>query len=242
MTESINIEKEKENEKIPKFIANDFTQSQAHGLFWDSEIREKVFELNACKNDTKKYDICCLDNKFNTSENISIKTSSNNNIDCGDIVRFYNGDFSKKYTIILLRYDQLKLPKNEKIIKEIIEIDYNLELRNYLFGTITEDMLVDYVKTIKNIPHGEVNKEIKDTYKKFKNILQTQHNMNINISPKVDSFTQRRVQCSIPKLNTILDLFPQNIISRTTEPIIRNIQISASIYSGPRIRIKKLKL
>ena len=66
--------------------------------------------------------------------------------------------------------------------------------------------------------------------------------MNINISPKVDSFTQRRVQCSIPKLNTILDLFPQNIISRTTEPIIRNIQISASIYSGPRIRIKKLKL
>ena len=121
-------------------------------------------------------------------------------------------------------------------------INYNLELRNYLFGTITEDMLVDYVKTIKNIPHGEVNKEIKDTYKKFKNILQTQHNMNINISPKVDSFTQRRVQCSIPKLNTILDLFPQNIISRTTEPIIRNIQISASIYSGPRIRIKKLKL
>ena len=34
---------------------DDFTQSQSHGLFWDSEIRQRVFGLPECKNDTKKF-------------------------------------------------------------------------------------------------------------------------------------------------------------------------------------------
>jgi len=163
----------------------DFTQSQAHGLFWDNEIREKVFGLPSCKNDTKKYDISCIENKYNNNENISIKTSSNNNIDCGDILRFYNGDFTHKYTIILIRYAQ---KENQKIIKNIIEIDYNEELRNYLFGTVTEEILTDYVNTIKSIPKGPVNEDIKKTYKTIKTELQNLYKMNINISPKVDNF------------------------------------------------------
>ena len=52
-----------------------FKQSQSHGLFWDSEIREKVFGLSPCINDTTKYDISCDQNKFDDCENISIKTS-----------------------------------------------------------------------------------------------------------------------------------------------------------------------
>ena len=213
------------------YKVEDFTQSQSHGLFWDSEIREVVFGLDACKNDTKKYDIYCSENKFNQEENISIKTSSNNNIDCGDILRFFNGDFTKKYTIILIRYSQIGLLKK---IKEIIEIDYNVELKNYLFGTITEEELNNYVKIIKNIPNGEANYEIKENYKQIKQYLQKQHNMKINISPKVDSKSQRRVQCSITKVDKILELFPQNVISRTTEPIIREIKITSTINSGPR--------
>jgi hypothetical protein len=117
-----------------------FTQSQAHGLFWNSEIREKVFCLPACKNDTTKYDICCDKNKFNSCENVSIKTSGNNNINCGDILRFYNGDFINKYTIILIRYKQTTTTKS---IQEIIEINYTDELRNYLFGSITTDILIE---------------------------------------------------------------------------------------------------
>ena len=100
-------------------------------------------------------------------------------------------------------------------------------------------MLVNYVKAIKNIPHGVVKKDIKETYKKLKNILQERHTMKINISPKVDSTSQRRVQCSIPKLDTILKLFPQNVISRTSEPIIRNVKISSEINSAPRVRKSK---
>ena len=222
--------------KSPHSI-KEFTQSQSHGLFWDSEIREKVFGLPACKNDTKKYDICCTENKFNSSENISIKTSSNNNIDCGDILRFYNGDFENKYTIILIRYTQ---SGNVKRIKEIIEIEYNMDLRNYLFGTITEPILNQYVTQIRSIPHGPVSEDVKKTYKSKKIELQTKYNMKINISPKVDSKTQRRVQCSIPKVDNLLELFPQLIISKTVDPIIRDVLITEKIQSGPRVRNTKI--
>jgi hypothetical protein len=213
-----------------------FTQSQSHGLFWDNEIRVKVFGLNECVNDTKKYDIDHFENKFDPDENISIKTSSNNNIDCSDILRFFNGDFSKKYTIILIRYLQ---NDQSKCITEIIEINYTQELRDFLFGTITEEILQKYVDMIKTIPHGKASDETKKHYKMKKNELQQQHNMFINISPKVDSKSQRRVQCSIPKLEQLFELFPAIIISRTTDSIVRNIMITYKIHSTSRLRNKK---
>lgn len=225
--------------KCKKYTIADFTQSQAHGLFWDNEIREKVFGLPSCKNDTKKYDISCFENKYDNNENISIKVSSNNNIDCGDILRFYNGDFSHKYTIILIKYLQ---NGNQKTINKIIEIDYNEELRNYLFGTITEEILTNYVNIIKAIPKGQkVSEEIKKDYINLKTQLQNIHKMNINISPKVDSKSQRRVQCSIPKISDLLKKFPQNIISHSTEGILRGISITCNIISAPRKRNIKLK-
>lgn len=210
-----------------------FTQSQAHGLFWDNEIRVKVFHLGQCKNDTKKYDIDASENHFDPEENVSIKTSSNNNIDCGDICRFYDGSFSEKYTIMLLRYSQQGAFKR---IKEIIEINYCPELRDYLFGSITEAELHDYVSMIKAIPKGSVSDEVKNAYKARKNELQNAHNMKINISPKVDSGSQRRVQCSIPKVEQLLVRFPELVISRTNEAVIRGESISAQIQSAARTR------
>ena len=72
----------KQQKLTQEYTIDDFTQSQAHGLFWDSEIREKVFELPKCKNDTKKYDICSEENKFNSaSQAISIEKCRKNIID-----------------------------------------------------------------------------------------------------------------------------------------------------------------
>lgn len=215
-----------------------FTQSQGHGLFWDNEIREKVFNLPSCKNDTKKYDIFCYENKFNHIENVSIKSSSKNNIECSDILRFYNVDFTNKYTIILIRYLQIS---NTKKIKEIIEIDYNIELRNYLFGSITEDILLNYVNLIKSIPNGYVSNDIKKLYKSEKKRLQKDYNMRINISPKVDSKSQRRVQCAITNLDKLLEEMPHIIISRTSDSVIRGVEISQIISSCPRKRNTKSK-
>ena len=226
-------EEKKENEVI---TIENFTQSQSHGLFWDSEIRTAVFGLNKCINDTRKYDIEAEENKFDPQENVSIKTSSNNNIDCGDILRFFNGDFSKKYTIILIRYQQ---KSDTKCVKEVLEIAYTLELRDYLFGSASVEVLKEYVDFVKSIPKGSVSEEIKKEYKLKKTALQKEHNMRINISPKVDSGSQRRVQCSIPKVDQLLAQFPEIVLYRSVDPVVRNVSIIKEIQSAARVRNKK---
>lgn len=213
-----------------------FTQSQSHGIIWENEIREKVFNLKPVKNDTNKYDINAKDNKFDINENISIKTTGSDNIDCADILRFYNSDFNKKLTMYVIKYEQ----KTEvKVIKEILEINYCKELQNILFGSITEEELINYVNLIKSIPKGVVSDNIKRTYINKKKELETNYSMYINISPKVDSKNQRRVQCSIPKISKLFELYPQFIVSRTNESKIRNITICSSIKSKKRQRKNK---
>lgn len=223
------------------YMDNKFTQSQSHGLVWDSEIREKVFKLPQCVNDTKKYDIDCSDNIYCPDENVSIKTTSSTNIDCGDIQRFYNNDFTEnKYTnMIVIIYEQRA---DTKQIKEIIEFKYNEEIRNFLFGTITKEEIEEYNKNIKSIPKGPVPQEIKINYIKAKQELQSRHNMFINISPKVDSKSQRRVQCSIPKMHELFARFPSHIISRTDKAIVKNVAITSMISSTKRIRNKKIAI
>lgn len=211
---------------------DDFTQSQSHGLFWDSEIRQKVFDLPECKNDTKKFDISCNENKLNSNENISIKTSGNNNIDCGDILRFYDRDHAD-ITIIVIRYEQTT---NHKAITEIVELNYNDELKTILFGSVTREILEKYVTFVNTISSGKVSKEIKTEYIKMKNEIQKKYNMKINISPKVDSKKQRRVQCSIPKMDTLFQEFPQFVFTRRKENIVRGIEITPVIKSTRRIR------
>lgn len=213
-----------------------FTQSQGHGFIWENEIKEKVFGLNPLKNDTKKYDINFDENKFNQNENISIKTTGNNSVAFADIIRFFNADFDKKYTIILIKYSQSKDYKN---ITEVLEIEYTEKIKKFLFGSITEKELSDYVDLIKSISHGKVPVNTKKNYKEIKKNLEKRFNMNITINPKVDSKKQRRVQCTISNINLILENFPESVIYRNNIPEIRGIKITQSLQSSRRERTRK---
>ena len=64
--------------------------------------------------------------------------------------------------------------------------------------------------------------------------------MQINISPKVDSKSQRRVQCSIPAFDNNLKKFITYSSSNDKPNVIRDIEIPVSIISKPRIRNSKL--
>lgn len=218
---------------ILKMKNNEFTQSQGHGFYWDSEIRERVFKLSPCKNDTKKYDVNHNENIFNHNENVSIKVSKNNGFGGGDILRFFNIDTDKKCTIIFIRYKQ---EVGYKKIEEILEIDYTQELKDHFFGDVTEDVLTEYVNYIKSIPKGKVSASVKKTYLDRKKEIQEEYKMNIGISPKVDSKSQRRVQCAID-VDNILEKF---IIYKSNKPEVRGIMITESIKSEPRKRNKKI--
>lgn len=209
-------------------------QSQKHGYIFEERIKN-IFGCEYKDNDTGKYDIPCEFNKIDSNENCSIKITKSNNIDCGDILRFFTLDNNPihKTTIIIGKYIQ-HTPQTKKINK-IYEINYTQELHKLLFGNITKEELENYINKVKNIPHG---KNYDKTYLAEKCELQKKYNMKINISPKVDSKKQRRVQCSIPNFEELLKKFIIKIYEPINDNILyRNKLIERIINSG----IRKLK-
>ena len=214
-------------------VGKELTQSQAHGFTIENDIKEKVFGITEQNvNNTNIHDIECEQNKFNKNENISIKTSCSACVECGDIIRIFKYDFTRQNTIILVLLAQSS--PTEKTIKEVIEINYTEKLHNLLFGSITLEELEEYVNLVKSIPSG---KNTDKTYLKNKKELQQKHQMNLSINPKVDSKSQRRVQCKIPL--KLFEQYPEYILYRNTEAIVREVEITKTIQSSPRKRSKK---
>ena len=212
-----------------------YTQSQAHGFTWEGDIRVKVFLLSSNKNDTNKYDVVTDD------ENCSIKTTGSNNICLSDIQRFYNYDFSKKNTIIVIKYDQVG---DYKTIKRIYEIDYNKKCHEMLFGNLPLSEIEEYNKMVKTIPvkvKGEDATSIFDYLNKKRDLVH-KYDFQICINPKVDS-SQSRVQCSV-NLDVIAEFITYKSNDETPN-LIRGKEIEKQIYSHRRkrggITVEKLK-
>lgn len=213
-------------------------QSQIHGFTFENSIRSKIFNLPKENNSVYIHDIHHSKNILNMNENVSIKTTGSNTICCGDILRFYDYDFLKTNTIIVIKYDQVS---NEKIIKNIYEIDYNKECHKLLFGELTYNKIKDYDLYIKNIPKGKVSYNEKNKYLKYKKELEKDNNCLIKINPKVDSKYQRRVQCSISNFEDNLYNFIKYKSPFETPNIIRGNMIELSIKSHKRVRNSKTK-
>lgn len=211
-------------------------QSQKHGFTWENHIKEFIFGLPAESNNTDIHDISGEKNTLCPGETISIKTTGGTSIDCGDIRRFYSYEFDNpniKHTMIVIKYRQ---QENKKVIEHIFEIDYNKECHQLLFGSIDINHISTYIAQIKQIPPGSVVNEIKNNYLREKHRLQTENNMRINICPKVDSKNQRRVQCSIPNFESILEKFIKYRSPSDSPNLLREKEIPLSIESGKRER------
>lgn len=211
-------------------------QSQRHGFAFENSVRESVFGLPLVSNDTNIHDIPCHLNCYDESENCSIKTTGSKTICCGDILRFYNYDFTQKNTIIVIKYAQL--PTNKKV-ECIYEVDYNRECHKLLFGNLPQQVIQEYVDKVKSIPRNVSGKEAKAIFDYIEEKKQLQsYGHRIQINPKVDS-KQSRVQCSIPNFATLLQSF---IISRSTQDapnLLRGHEIILSVESGIRQRKTK---
>ena len=197
---------------------------------FENEIRKKVFGLSPKKNDTNIHDIECKNNKLNSNENVSLKTTGSNVIFCSDILRFYHYNFTKINTIILVKYSQ------DKNIENIYEINYDQKCHNLLFGNIQKNVICEYVNNVKAIPKNINTKDAKKIfdYIKEKEKIQKKYNLKIQINPKVDSKNQRRVQCSIPNFQEILKEFITYKSNIEFPNLIRNIDIVKSIISSKR--------
>ena len=214
------------------------TQSQNHGFKYENEIREKVFDLPKQINDRNIHDIPKEKNKYNNNENVSIKTTGSWTICCGDILRFFDYNFTHENTLIVIKYEQTD---THKTISHIYEINYNKKCHKLLFDNLSKEEIEKYVKGVKSIPTNIKGKEAKKIYNYLveKKKLKKKYNNIIQINPKVDS-KQSRVQCSIPNFEKNLKEFIYEPECNTPN-IIRGKEILLSIESGRRKRHTKSK-
>lgn len=213
-------------------------QSQHHGFIFENELRHKVFLIPIKSNDVNTHDIPKNQNRFDATENISIKTTGKKDICCGDIIRFYDYDFSDANTMIVGQYTQTTTYKK---IDRIIEIKYDKKLHEDLFGTITRDELIAYVDMVKALPRGKISKSKRDEILSMKKELEKTHGMYIQISPKIDSGNQRRVQCRIRNINELIEKNPENLLSISTTGVVRGTIINTIIASYRRNRAARLR-
>ena len=182
------------------------TESQGHGKAFEIEIQKSIFGLSdetiKSYKSNAKYDISVKDNKYINNENISnnnisIKTSGSNSINCGDIHRFLN---SSDLTMFIIKYEQCgdyKIAKKTIIIKHddiMNKLKNDIEINNVNYEEWI-NKVTELTENVKNIPIGPVSKNDKVYNKSAKNLSR---NLDFSINCKVDSDKQRRVQCTIP--------------------------------------------
>ena len=128
----------------------------------------------------------------------SIKTTNGNKVDCGDILRRMR---EKEYEIIVGQYRQ---DGGNKVIHT--EYVFNIKPQDYdkLWGTMKYELVEEYDRFIKSIPKTkEGQQSTKEERTRIKNNIACKDELMV-IHPKVDSKSQRRVQCSF-KIDQMID-------------------------------------
>ncbi|NBV77595.1 hypothetical protein EBR66_05535 [bacterium] len=209
--------------------------NQGHGFLWETVIKETVFQNMQQYPYTAPFDIPACDNRFNTVENISIKTCGKDTCGLGDARRIFQYKEYPMVTVICVGYTQQN--DLEKTITKVQEISLSGEQAHaLLFKDVTEEDVNGLLSRIKAVPKG-----VPRDHPSRKAVHEEKKRLNaksglIRLNPKMDSKHQRRLQCSIPKLSKVLLEHPEILLYSSTEPLVRGIRIPSTIQSPRRVR------
>lgn len=188
-------------QNVCKNILKSTSESQGHGKSIELNIQRCIFNLSDDIIKTYKqndiHDIRDIHNKYSycMNKNISIKTTTRNMIDCGDILRFLNSENTDMICIIMKQRDE-----NIKEAKKTLYFNID-ELLNKFWESldISRDLYLlnikDYVNHVKEIPKKTKTRDLKINKKLYETKM-------FKIRPKP---SQNRVQCAI-NLNELSDL------------------------------------
>jgi hypothetical protein len=194
------------------------TEVQAHGnRFEDLKIQE-LTGLSKEKYDklkpngyTSSFDLM---KGIIVSYDASIKTTGKNTVECADILKRM---IEKEYRLIVGCYKQ---QGPNKVFHTEYEFFITPEDYSKLWGNMSYESVKSFVDYVKSIPHGrEAQRNTSNNRKVLKEQVQCKNSL-IKINPKVDSKTQRRVQCSF-KLDEML-LSGVKYIKRDIDIIIQS--------------------
>ena len=125
----------------------------------------------------------------------SIKTSKKGQIELADARKFWQ--INEPYRFLIAKYNQ---NGNIKIFHTLYEFEITLEEHQKLLGNISYSEVEDFHNAILSYKKG-FHKEARQFSKFKKSSLKSRSIVQLN--PKIDSKTQRRLQCSIT-LNSLL--------------------------------------
>ena len=176
---------------------------QAHGIAYEDHIifqrtglsKKEYDKLKTKSGYTSPFDLV---NGLLVDYNASVKSSNKNVVCCADAIRMFC--HNEPYRMIIGCYTQIKGIKKFHTQYELYITEYEHRL---LWGDLEYESLVEYVKKIKSVEPGKVAQaEYQKVASSWKSELNVNNSLFI-INPKVDSKSQRRVQCSI-HLNKLL--------------------------------------
>lgn len=138
-----------------------------------------------------------IEKGIQSDTNNSIKTSKEGkSVGCGDVLRFVDHCKKSEFTIIVGAWRQITL--EVKSYDCIYEFYINPTHYTTMWGGITKEVLEPFVNYVKAIEPGKVaqlaNRKLWKQHRQ--NIYETYGRALCAIDAKIDSKTQRRVQCS----------------------------------------------
>lgn len=164
------------------------------------------------------------------SFNGSVKSTGGDGVGCGDILRFMGHCQNTPFKFIVAQWNQVD--SQHKVFERVYEFDFTPEVYNKLFGDLTLDVITPFVQYVKSIPEGKAaqlaNRSI---WKQKRKDIQTAYNTGlISIDAKIDSKSQRRVQCGVKISNLINAGINYSVFTDNYQ----GIDLPYVIYSRPR--------
>lgn len=203
-------------------------ESQQHGCIWEDFIKKDVYQVSQRIPYTAKFDIPKELNTRNPDTNLSIKTTQSKSVDMGDALRVFEN--KEKTQLLVIRYKQ---EESKKKLQELVLCD--MPSQQVLFGSVTKDEIQNLVTMIKSVPKGKPDESLLKQIHLYKEELNTKSGC-IHFRPKLDSMSQRRLQCSIVDFDKLLQANPSLILEKNKEGKLFNCLIPKELDSCRRQR------
>jgi hypothetical protein len=209
------------------------TESQAHGFTWEKSVLEGVYGITGAQvgGYTRTHDVSAEENTLDGAS-VSIKTSGSESVDMGDARRVFQACASgEPFHLLLIQYAQ---EGDEKVLESVSYIDLTSSITE-LFGELGLEDITDMHTYLKAIPAGRASVDTRNEYKRRAAELSRRSGA-ISLRPKVDSKTQRRLQCSFSNIGTFCAANPGRIQSKSSDGVFKGFQLLMRVRSGRRVR------
>lgn len=202
---------------------------QRHGLVFESWVRDTFFDGYKPASYTQRWDIPAMANRVNGGIPVNPKAIKYGTaVDLGDALRQYEIDEPFLLIVGFWRQDG-----GVKRLVNILAPEISPELWRKLWGPVTHADLLRLNALIKDT--GPSVEETRQRALKIKNSLPFTEAV-IQVSPKIDTHGQRRLQCSIRFTDAFKYLAPDADPQPQEHPALFGVEYPGSIASEPRGR------